>query len=304
MLFALLRAALHQREAEASYFQKSTEDDWQECFRLAVRQGVAALAWDGIERLHAQYCPPLNVKLSWAIAEQKQLKKYREHYHTVQELTGFLAQNGIAAMVLKGTGLSRLYPVPAHREGSDIDIYTYSADKSKMTDEKASLLTDELMLNKGAVIEDSSSKKHSAFYLNGISFENHKIFLHLAECQTTVKAEQWLKEHFETQKAELLDGEFCIEVPSLAFDKVFIALHAAQHYAAGLSLKHLCDWTMLAQQAGTELPADLNDKYLKRTITVLTQLCSKYLGLDIQADGEDRLAEEMMQEILYDCLTT
>ena len=299
MLFALLRAALHQREVEETYFQQATESDWLECFRLSVRQGVSALAWGAIGRLPAKYSPPLEIKLSWALVEQKQVKKYREHCLTVQGLTGYLARNGIAAMVLKGVGLSRLYPIPAHREGGDIDIYTYSADRSKMTDEQASLRADELMLAKGAVTEDSTSKKHSAFYLNGISFENHKMFLHLAECKTTAKAEQWLKKHFETQKAELLDGEISIEVPSPAFDKVFIALHAAQHYASGLSLKHLCDWAMLVKQTGVQLPEDLDDRYLKRTITVLTQLCSEHLGLDIKAEGEERLAEEMMQEILH-----
>ena len=75
MLLALLRAAIHQREVEIAYFQQATTEDWLQCYRLAVRQGVSALAWEGIERLSMECCPPLDVKLSWALLEKKQQKK-------------------------------------------------------------------------------------------------------------------------------------------------------------------------------------------------------------------------------------
>ena len=47
MLFALLRAAIHQREVELDCFRNATEKDWRECYSIAVRQGVAALKGDG-----------------------------------------------------------------------------------------------------------------------------------------------------------------------------------------------------------------------------------------------------------------
>ena len=51
MLFALLRASLHEKETETSYFEGVSEKDWGQCFQLAQSQGVMALAWDGILRL-------------------------------------------------------------------------------------------------------------------------------------------------------------------------------------------------------------------------------------------------------------
>ena len=80
MLLALLRGALHQREVETPYFKQATAADWQLCYRLAVRQGVAALAWEGVERLPMEYAPPLDVKLSWALKEKKQLEKYHTQH--------------------------------------------------------------------------------------------------------------------------------------------------------------------------------------------------------------------------------
>ena len=298
MLLALLRAALHQREVEIGYFQQVTADDWVQCYRLAVRQGVSALAWEGIERLPQEDAPPLDVKVSWALLEKKQLATYRKHCQAVNELTQFFAQHGIATVVLKGVGLSRLYPVPAHREGGDIDIYTYSADKHRMTDEEANRLADELIEKQGLYLDDSTYKKHTQFCYQGITFENHRMFLHEAECLTAVKAEQWLKKHRETTWLELMDGAYRIEVPSVAFNRVFVAFHAAHHYGMGVCLKHLCDWMLLVQQEDGKLPLELDDKYFKRVVAVLTWLCHRYLGLELPVEGEGKLADEMMREIL------
>ena len=298
MLLALLRAALHQREVETIHFQHVTADDWVQCFRLAVRQGVSALAWEGIERLPMEYCPPIDVKLSWALLEKKQFMTYQKHCQAVTKLTELYAQNGIATVVLKGVGLSRLYPVPAHREGGDIDIYTYSVDKNRMTDEEANRLADELIEKQGAIMDHSLSAKHSKFCFRGITFENHRKFLHEAECRTISKAEQWLKEHIEVKAVEMLGGECRIAVPSVTFDIVFVALHAAQHYGMGLSLKHLCDWGLLVQQNGANLPSELDDRFFIRTVNTLTHLCNRFLGLSIPVEGEESLVDEMMQEIL------
>lgn len=299
MLLALLRASLHQQEVETVYFQHATEEDWLKCYRLAVRQGVASLAWNGIERLPANYNPPLNVKLSWALRENEQIEEYRKQCHAANDLTKLLAQHNIATVILKGIGLSRFYPVPAHRESGDIDIYTYSADKTLMTDEEANSMADEIIIKHGATIYDLLSKKHSRFGLNGVTLENHKMFLDEDECRATIMAEQWLKKHFDTQIVELLDGECQIEVPSITFDSVFVSLHAALHHGIGISLKHLCDWVLLLQQKDMNLSFEYNEKYFNQTTIILTQLCNQYLGLNIPIKGDYKIANKMMQEILY-----
>mgnify|MGYP003291410045 CR=1 FL=1 len=124
MLLALLRASLHQQEVEIVHFQQATEEDWLKCYRLAVRQGVSSLAWEGIERMPANYNPPLNVKLSWALREKEQLEKYRKHCLAANTLTQFFAQHNIATVILKGIGLSRFYPVPALRFTNNIIYFT------------------------------------------------------------------------------------------------------------------------------------------------------------------------------------
>ena len=36
MLFALLRASLHEKEVEVECFQEASDDDWKRCYQLAV----------------------------------------------------------------------------------------------------------------------------------------------------------------------------------------------------------------------------------------------------------------------------
>ena len=100
MLFALLRASLHERKTEITFFLDSTDEEWKQCHRLAVSQGVMALAWDGVMRLPAELQPPLSVKLAWAAAVERYEKKYLHYCRTADELSRFYAQHGISAMQL------------------------------------------------------------------------------------------------------------------------------------------------------------------------------------------------------------
>ena len=295
MLLALLRAALHQREVEVAYFQQVTDEDWVQCYRLAVRQGVSALAWEGVERLPMELLPPLDVKLSWALLEKKQLATYRKHCRAVNELTQLFAQHGIATVVLKGVGLARLYPVPAHREGGDIDIYTYSADKTQMTDEEANRLADQLMEKQGIEVSRSAEGKDSHFLYHGILIENHRFFFDTQRFPVATEVEQWLEACMSSQPINLMDGECHAYVPSIAFDRVYVSYHAALHAGIGLSLRHLSDWVALLKQEESFL---LGDKAFFYPAVVFTQLCNRYLGTAVSVEGGEEMVADMMQEII------
>ena len=297
MLLALLRAALHQREVETHYIQFATAEDWVQCFRLAVRQGVVAMAWEGVERLPMAYCPPLDVKLSWAFAEKKQLAKYRKHCLVVNELAQLFAQQGIATMVLKGVGLSRLYPVPAHREGGDIDIYTYSADQTVMTDEEANRLADELIMQQGIEVSRSAEGKDSHFMYHDILIENHHSFFDTKRFPVALEVERWLEKCICSQSVALLEGECRVNVPSIAFDRVYLSYHAAIHAGIGLSLRHLCDWAVVLKQ-GEVLPSEVKDKTFVYPALVFTKLCNRFLGTAVSVEGDETLMDDVMQKIL------
>ena len=77
MLFALLRASLHEKEVEQVFFHGATDNDWKQCYQIAISQGIMALAWDGVLRLLQELHPARNLKLAWAMAVERYEAKYR-----------------------------------------------------------------------------------------------------------------------------------------------------------------------------------------------------------------------------------
>ena len=295
MLFALLRASLHEQEVELDFFLQATDEDWKQCHQTAIEQGVMALAWDGVLRLPAELMPFRKLKLTWAMAVEKYEAKYRRYCKTVDELSAFYATHGIATVQLKGVGFSTYYPVPMHREGGDIDIYTYSANKNKMSDAEANALADKLMEQQGIEVE-YHSYKHSNFYYKGIPFENHKSFLNVKDIQEAIVADEILHRELNPQTVELVEGK--VQIPSPAFNALFIAFHALQHYGSGIALHHLCDWAMILKQYGLQLPPELESKPFRQGVYAMTQLCNRYLGTSVPVDGGEKISEDIMKEIM------
>lgn len=298
MLFALLRASLHQKEVETACFQTASADDWKQCYLLATQQGVMALAWDGVTRLPQTLQPAKGLKLTWAMSVEKYENKYARYCQTIAELSDFYRQHGITTLQLKGVGLSACYPLPAHREGGDIDIYTFSADKHVMSDSEANKLADDLMRQQGIEV-DMHSPKHSNFYYKGIPIENHKTFLNVERYPIAIQVEALLKKVMNPHNTALLNDTCHILTPSPEFNTLFLAFHAAQHYGSGLALHHLCDWAMLISRYGVILPEELTDNRFREAIAAFTNLCHRFLGTSLKMNGNESLADEMLEEILH-----
>lgn len=295
MLFALLRASLHEREVETPYFQGATDDNWKLCYQLACTQGVMALAWDGVLRLPTKLMPYRNLKLTWAMAVEKYESKYHRYCKTVNELSTFYTLHNIATVQLKGVGFSTYYPVPMHREGGDIDIYTYSADKDKLSDVEANKLADTLMEQQHIEVE-YHSYKHSNFYYKGIPVENHKSFLNIKDIKEAVQANKTLHQELLPRTVSLTAGK--VQIPSPAFNALFISFHALQHYGSGIALHHLCDWAVILKHHGWLIPEDIKDKRFLEGVKALTHLCNEHLGTCVAVDGGKEIATEIMGEIL------
>ena len=297
MLLALLRAALSCVEAEVDVFRDVTDADWKQCYRLAMQQGVKALAWDGVATLPAGLRPFYELYVTWAMAVDNYEQRYAHYCRTVHRLSALYATHGIRTVQLKGVGLSALYPVPAHREGGDIDIYTSSANPSELTDIEANRLADELIRQQGIGVK-AHSYKHSNFTYQGIPVENHHCFVNVRHYAVAAQIEPLLQEVLCPQPVDLLGGECRIFTPSEAFNTLFLSYHAAQHYGSGFSLHHLCDWAVLVRRHGMHLPDAVTDPFFREFVAALTQLCNRFLGTEVAVSGGGVLADEMLHELL------
>ena len=298
MLFALLRAALKQEKADETFFIACTPEEWNACYGLAVKQGVMALAWDGIMTLPVEKLPPRGLKLKWAVAVDDYEKRYKHYCKTIQELSNFYASHGIVTVQMKGVGFSSFYPKPSHREGGDIDIYTYSADHSVMSDKEANDLADKLMVEQGIEV-DFGSEKHSMFIYHGVPIENHKTFLSVEALRLAIPVEKALHKLVNPSHTTLIDGACNILTPSMEFNTVFLSFHALQHYGVGLSLHHLCDWACLLNHVGLHMPENITDKHYLQVVDTFTEFANRFLGTDVPVTcSEDRI-ERMLYEIFH-----
>ena len=301
MLFALLRGSLHNVNVVHELFISASEADWKLCYDTAARQGVLALAWDGLSTLPKELHPPKQIKFQWGLSVDKYEAKHRQYCKTVQELQQFYKEHGIVAVQMKGVGFSANYNKPEHREGGDIDIFTYSADTSKMSHKEANLLADKLMEQMGEEV-DTHSYKHSNFYFKGIPVENHKVFLNVQINKELLGGlDGILLKHLNPVEVALHNGEYRILVPSSGFNTIFISCHAFQHYGSGISLHHLYDWAVLLKNSGLKLPGGVKNENFLRAIAAFTHLSNVCLGTDISLEGYpagySKLADEMLEEI-------
>lgn len=296
MLLALLHASLQGQVPETNAFDNAGPDDWKACCDLAIKQGVMALAWDGIAMLPKQQMPPRDLKIAWALAVERYEKKYAYYCQVVAQLSAFYQEHGIRMVQLKGVGLSTYYPNPVHREGGDIDIFTCSADLEKLTDKEAHDLADKLMMEQGIEIDYTHSKKHSEFYYQGIPIENHITLLDVEICPLVRQAEGILRKCMRPHLVTLPTGND-IYVPSVEFNTLFVAFHTAQHYGHGLALHHLYDWACIIKQHGVNLPEGITDRHFLQGIDAMNYLCNRYLGTSVEVSGKEKMAAEMLAEI-------
>lgn len=297
MLLALMNASLNNSMPNIPDFETASPNDWQECCNLAIKQGVMALAWDGILTLPKEHMPPQDLKIAWALAVEKYEKKYEYYCQIASELSEFYSKHGIRMVQLKGVGLSTYYNVPSHREGGDIDIYCYSADKNKLSDKDAYILANKLMEDQGIDVDYAHSAKHSIFCYKGIPIENHSSFLDIDKHQLLQKAELILKECIDPQSVKLLTGK-SIQIPSLEFNTLFVVIHAANHYGYGMSLHHLYDWASIIKKHGMHFPKEFHDKHFMQGVNALNHLCSKYFGISVPKSDTGKLSDKILEEIL------
>lgn len=315
LLFALLRLGFGYGEVSGlaeGRFDGVSAKEWSLCYGLACKQGVMALAWDGVMKLPKEQQPPLSVKIPWAMAVERYEKRYALYCSVIEELSSFYRSNGIATVQLKGVGLSSYYPKPHHREGGDIDIYTFALENleraagtyersskeascskengdcesvARKRDRRANELADELMRKEGIEVQ-MHSYKHSNFNYRHIPIENHKFFLNVQHYKYGEVLDLFLRRNINPKEVVLQGCSRSILVPSLAFNSIFVPFHAFQHYGCGLTLHHLCDWAVLLQAGALkEWPGEIDDKHFLKGIAALSVLSDTLLGTDSGVNG-------------------
>ena len=195
-------------------------------FRMAQIQALLGITWEGILRLPESQRPPLDLLDRWERLTGKIAGIYKTHLARVKDLEDILAARNLHGCILKGTGLSALYPVPERRMCGDIDLWLEGTHKSIM----ASLGAD--------------------YPLSGILYQ---------ECKADIFPDVEVEVHFHPSKmynpflnARLqrffqehspIRPDSALTYPDLRFHAVYCMAHMFHHYLeGGLGLRQMMDY--------------------------------------------------------------
>lgn len=219
--------------------------DWSLLFKLAARHGVIAIAWEGIEvltdkgLLTEEQLPERTLKLQWALSIDNIVKRYRRQEVLIGKLATFYNSHDIRMMLLKGYGISLLYPTPEHRECGDIDIWLYGEQER----------ADRLLREEKGIKIDEDVHHHTTFVINGILIENHYDFINIHAHTSSKHIERELKRLANEDRGDIIEvGGSEVYLPSPNLNALFLLRHAASHFASTeLNFRQVIDWLLFVK---------------------------------------------------------
>lgn len=312
LLLKLLKAAFCGDDALRSLGSDTASwqnVDWDSLLGQISENGMEAIAFDGLQRLHG--CDGFHTGLDLAENEDIRYEWMGLHLTTEQDfehyrkviaaLTRYLASRGAGrVLVLKGYGLALNYPDSRHRTVGDIDIYSLDGKSAEI---------DRLLSRFKGFEKSSCHARHSHAIFHGISIENHYCFSDAINNPRRDKAlEQVLVEEALNHSRKIdIDGvEFY--VPSAEFNAIFLVWHMACHFTLEkISMRMLTDYLCFLKKEGRNIDWEKVSKVLsaghkQRAANLINAFLIDYLGLDSslvppftrEAEDELRMAETIM----------
>ena len=209
--------------------------DWKELYRIAQKQALVGIFFDGIQRLTS-----FDVGISWELllqwmAQSKMLEKANVRLNDAAiQVSEWFRKKGFRTCVLKGQGNAMMYPNPYSRTPGDIDIWVEGGDKRVISfvrsispHEKACYHHIEFPSYKGVEVE---VHYRPSFLL--CSWHDRK----LQKYYERVKEEQFSHRVMLGEQGE-------IAIPTAEFNLIFQLTHIFSHLMnEGIGLRQLVDY--------------------------------------------------------------
>lgn len=300
MLLNLVKASLNEGKIDESVFKGANYHDWSQLLEIANESTVTGMAFDAAHKL-PKGTLPTGIALKMAEFAREEEKEHARQEKIIGELTEKLAKKDTELIQLKGIGFSMNYPVPQHRYGGDIDVFTRK--KGTVTEGYSNTwdMFNQMMLDEGCDVEDYKRKhhKHSEFDYKGVRIENHNYFLNKERMPESRKIDAYLHKNINP-RVQVLPNGTKILVPSKEFNTVFMAHHAFQHFVfGGIDIHHLTDWGMQIKNDGFNFPEELKGTKFEKFTYALTNLSHKYLGTKPTAPQDKEYEEKIFKKLIY-----
>ena len=286
LLYDVLENILPEDGADWKRVQeRSTQTVWQSYRLLFMSRYVTGLL-KGHRVLPLLYDVLENILpedgADWKRVQERSTQTVWQSYRLLfmsRYVTGLLKDAGIDTILLKGSGVAGLYPVPELRKSGDVDLLV---ENGKMAQEAGRCLQVH-----GFVAESGHQENHHLTYMSpeGIRLELHSALVEpFDSTEVNTFLEKCQKDFFENRVTENVMGvDFFLASPS--YQAFYLLLHMLQHFLrSGFGLKLLCDWVVFWEHGCT---AEEEAKFLTlvrecgilNLACVVTLFCVRYLGL-------------------------
>lgn len=296
VLLLLLRAAIHG-EIPASL---PDAVPWKEVSELATRQGVGAIAADGLQKIldaHPGWGRELDepeneeIKYDWFGQTFYAEESYAKYTRAISSLAKFYNEHGFKMMILKGYACSLNYPVPNHRPCGDIDIWQFGRQKE----------ADAALAREKGVKIDNSHHHHTVFFWKGEMVENHYDFVNQYSHRTHRRMEAIFKRLAEDDSfAVKVEGQM-VYLPSPNLHAFFLVRHASKHFSDdAILLRHILDWALFVHVNGAQidwpwLQTTVKEFGMNEIFHCFNSICVEDLGFSSDLFPSDTLPTPIMK---------
>ncbi len=302
LLFKLLRIGLGTEIIGNEQLTKDNALSVPDIF-FSIKQGVGAFIFDGLQKATKAGVMPADavsgeIKMKLFSHTMQVEKVHQHHKKVIAKLAQFYAEHGIKMMVLKGYGLSLLYPAPNHRPCGDIDIWLFGEQER----------ADKLLYEKKGIKIDYGHQHHTVFSVDGVMVENHFEFVNVISHLSNKDIEQEL--HNATNKGCLIaDNEISnVYYPPVNFNALHLLRHAGSHFVTSeIALRHVTDWAMFVKHYHKEIDwkwlyAFAKKQNMHKFLNCLNGICIDYLRLPKEFFPDLERNENLESKVLTDIL--
>ena len=252
IFFALVKAGLWGKEVRLSEFGKP---DFKRIHLMAREQSVTGLVTSGLEyvsdiQIDESDSTPFLQEILMEEGRNSKINRF------VAKLFGYLAENGVKAVLIKGQGVAQCYLKPLWRTVGDVDLFL---DEENYQKAKAVLVP-----TANHVDQEVENKRHLAMILGSHAVELHGVMHTYVSRRVDAVVDEVQKDIFSNRGVRYWDdGGTSIPLPSPDNDVIIIFTHFIGHfYVGGMGLRQISDWCRLLWTYKDEIDRDLLGKRL------------------------------------------
>lgn len=307
----LLRAALWERKVDISVFHD--EWRWKVLLSTFMKNDLLGVVANVIILLPENVKPSMQEMALVYNYLGSQIQSHRELNLRLAEVMPKLKEAGCHPVLLKGQGLSGLYPKTCVRACGDLDIFV---GEEKI--EVAKRVVHAMATPKEIEDAGGDSLCHYQIVINGIIYEIHRAVGKAGNERYSKAFERIANQYLDSGMREKVslaisgDEYTEIEVPALDFNIWYIFNHLVVHLCdAGVGMRQFCDWMMVVRKFGNKgtdsliaLERSLKQIGLLRAWKILGGILVYQLGLPAEQFPlfDERMAKKSQGFIVDDIL--